>query len=111
MQSIDKDNIVTKVEPKLRVLTVFFHFITRRAEGDGGLKIAYSVFSAKTRQERKSGSEIEREGRSEENRKGTIQSWPEGSEATLSEGGSTIGDRLVSLFTAPPPLCPLLDKL
>lgn len=60
MQSIDKDNIVTKVEPKLRVLTVFFYFITRRAEGDGGLKIAYSVFSAKTRQERKSGSEIER---------------------------------------------------
>lgn len=31
MQSIDKDNIVTKVEPKLRVLTVFF-FILSRAE-------------------------------------------------------------------------------
>lgn len=61
MQSIDKDNIVTKVEPKLRVLTVFFlYFITRRAEGDGGLKIAYSVFSAKTRQERESVCERER---------------------------------------------------
>lgn len=81
MQSIDKDNIVTKVEPKLRVLTVFLYFITRRAEGDGGLKIAYSVFSAKTRQERESmwAREREREGRSEqgsieEDRNRTIES-------------------------------------
>lgn len=38
MQSIDKDNIVTKVEPKLRVLTVFFSFYHAPSRGRRGLK-------------------------------------------------------------------------